>query len=87
MIVAAANALAESAGIQPGMTLADARALEPAIRPADADFPADARALDGLADWCGRYTPWVGWMLRMAFSSISPAAVTCSAARRRCWRM
>jgi protein ImuB len=60
MIVAAVNSLAESAGIQPGMTLADARALEPAIRPADADFPADARALDGLADWCGRYTPWVG---------------------------
>jgi protein ImuB len=60
MIVASANAVAESAGIQPGMTLADARALEPAIRPVDADFPADARALDGLADWCGRYTPWVG---------------------------
>ena len=30
------------------MTLADARALEPAIRPVDADFAADARALDGL---------------------------------------
>ena len=42
------------------MTLADARALEPAVKPADADFMADARALDGLADWCGRYTPWVG---------------------------
>ena len=42
------------------MTLADARALEPAIRPVDADFTADARALDGLADWSGRYTPWVG---------------------------
>ena len=60
MIVAAANAPAEAAGIQPGMTLADARALEPALRPVDADFAADARALDGLADWCGRYTPWVG---------------------------
>ena len=60
MIVAAANAPAESAGIQSGMTLADARALEPALRPVDADFAADARALDGLADWCGRYTPWVG---------------------------
>ncbi len=60
MIVAAVNAPAESAGIRPGMTLADARALEPAIRPVDADFSADARALDGLADWCGRYTPWVG---------------------------
>jgi protein ImuB len=60
MIVAAANAPAESVGIQPGMTLADARALEPAVKPVDADFAADARALDGLADWCGRYTPWVG---------------------------
>jgi protein ImuB len=60
MIVMAAGCPAELAGIQPGMTLADARALEPAIRPVDADFMADARALDGLADWCGRYTPWVG---------------------------
>jgi protein ImuB len=60
MIVAATNAPAESAGVQPGMTLADARALEPTVKPADANFVADARALDGLADWCGRYTPWVG---------------------------
>jgi protein ImuB len=60
MIVTAAGCPAELAGIRPGMTLADARALEPAIRPVDADFMADARALDGLADWCGRYTPWVG---------------------------
>ena len=60
MIVVAVNVPAESAGIHPGMTLADTRALEPAIRPVDADFTADARALDGLADWSGRYTPWVG---------------------------
>jgi protein ImuB len=60
MIVTAAGCPAELAGIRPGMTLADARALEPAIRPVDADFMADARALEGLADWCGRYTPWVG---------------------------
>ncbi|UEM05156.1 DNA polymerase Y family protein [Skermanella rosea] len=60
MIVAAVNGHAESAGIQPGMTLADARALEPSVHPVDADPAADAQALDGLADWCGRYTPWVG---------------------------
>ncbi|EWY40072.1 protein imuB [Skermanella stibiiresistens SB22] len=60
MIVVAVNAVAESAGVQPGATLADARALEPSVTPIDADFAADALALDGLADWCGRYTPWVG---------------------------
>ena len=60
MIVVAANPVAESAGILPGITLADARALEPSVRPVDAEPAADARALDGLAEWCGRYTPWVG---------------------------
>ena len=38
--------------------MADARALEPALRVVDAALAADARALTALADWCGRYSPW-----------------------------
>ncbi len=45
-------------GISPGMTLADARALQPEIRTIAADPDGDARALAGLTDWCGRYTPF-----------------------------
>src|SRR3546814_11258041 len=41
------------------MPLADARALVPGLRTAPADAAEDARVLAGLADWCGRYTPWV----------------------------
>jgi len=41
------------------MPLADARAVEPALAVRDAEPAADRRALDDLADWCGRYTPWV----------------------------
>jgi len=42
----------------PGMTLADARALVPGLTAAEAQPEADAMALTGLADWCGRYSPW-----------------------------
>ncbi|WP_207478186.1 Y-family DNA polymerase [Arenibaculum pallidiluteum] len=59
-LLTAVDALAEQAGLAPGMTLADARAVEPGLVAVEADPAADARALDGLADWCGRYTPWVG---------------------------
>ncbi len=54
----AVDALAAAAGLAPGMPLADARALEPELQAVEADPVADARALAGLADWCGRYTPW-----------------------------
>src|SRR5690349_17710028 len=60
VVVVAVNSVAESAGIRVGISLADARALEPSVRPVEADPGADAGALDGLAEWCGRYTPWVG---------------------------
>src|SRR4051794_12449900 len=60
VIVTAAGGPAQVLGIVPGMSLADARALGPGLVVAEADPAADARALEGLADWCGRYTPWVG---------------------------
>ncbi|MBO6521087.1 MAG: DNA polymerase Y family protein [Rhodospirillales bacterium] len=56
--VCAVDTQAASDGIVPGMTLADARALLPGIRVAAADPEGDTRALAGLVDWCGRYTPF-----------------------------
>ncbi len=41
------------------MTLADARALVPALKTRVASPAADHKALLRLARWCGRYTPWV----------------------------
>jgi protein ImuB len=56
--IAAVDDAAKAAGIVPGLTLADARAQLPDLMVAEADAAGDRRALEGLADWCGRYTPW-----------------------------
>jgi protein ImuB len=56
--IAAVDDAAKAAGIVPGLTLADARALLPDLAVIEADAAADRRALAALADWCGRYTPW-----------------------------
>ncbi len=58
MRIAALNGPAERAGVEKGQLLADARALCPQIMLAGADDEVDHRALTGLADWLGRYTPW-----------------------------
>lgn len=55
--MSAVNAAAQAAGLAPGPTLADARALVPGLAAAAADPPGDARALAALADWCLRFTP------------------------------
>ncbi|MDP6174701.1 MAG: DNA polymerase Y family protein, partial [Rhodospirillales bacterium] len=57
--VAGANAQARSAGIEPGMPLANARALLPGLEARPADAAGEARDLRGLASACRRYTPWV----------------------------
>jgi len=60
MRVAAANRAAEAmASIVPGQLLADARARLPGLRTVPAEGQADREALAALADWCGRWTPWV----------------------------
>jgi protein ImuB len=59
LAVAAVDAAASATGIAPGMALADARAQVPSLAVVAADPAGDAKALAGLADWCGRYTPWV----------------------------
>ena len=58
LTVAAVNRAAEAAGVRTAMTLADARAVEPALAVFDAEPESDARLLERLAAWCTRYTPW-----------------------------
>jgi protein ImuB len=47
-------------GLKIGMGLADARAMYPSLPVVDADPEADRRFLEGIADWCDRYTPLIG---------------------------
>ena len=54
------NNAAARLGLMPGMALADARAMYPALAAADADTEADAKLLESVADWCDRYTPLAG---------------------------
>jgi len=56
--LAAVNLAAQTAGLFPGQSLADARALEPGVTVDDADPAGDLAALASFATWCGRYTPW-----------------------------
>ncbi len=58
-VVLAVDALASAAGVVPGQPLADARALGLRLAVHPAAPASDAAALERLADWCGRYTPWV----------------------------
>lgn len=59
MRLTAVDEAAAAAGLHIGLTLADARALVPELVSAEADTAADTAALRRLADWCGRYSPWV----------------------------
>jgi protein ImuB len=58
LVVAGVNQAARMLGIAPAMPLADARALMPGLDVHEADPVGDTKTLDGLAAWCGRYTPW-----------------------------
>jgi protein ImuB len=58
-LVRAVDAAAEAAGLHPGMGLADARAIVPALDVRPEDPAADAATLARVAGWCGRFTPWV----------------------------
>ena len=55
--VMAVDALAAARGLRPGLALADARALCPAVRVAEADPDADVALRDAVVDWCRRFTP------------------------------
>jgi protein ImuB len=47
-------------GLKAGMGLADARAMYPKLPVVEADPEADQRLLEGIANWCDRYTPLIG---------------------------
>jgi protein ImuB len=50
---------AEGLGLEPGMALAQARAMHPTLEAIEEDAEADATLLEKVADWCLRYTPLV----------------------------
>jgi protein ImuB len=58
-LLVAIDAAAARLGLRPGLALAQARAMHPALAAVPEDQPADARLLDAVADWCQRYTPLV----------------------------
>jgi len=53
----AVNAPAQRRGLLPGMAVADARALYPALALEENDAIADAAMLESIADWHRRFTP------------------------------
>lgn len=59
MRLAAVDPVAAGRGLAPGLALADARARHPDLEAVDADPAADARFLEAIADWAGRWTPLV----------------------------
>jgi protein ImuB len=59
MRLTAVDRRATSLGLCAGMTLADARAMLPALKAMAANEPADRALLEHIADWCDRYTPFV----------------------------
>ncbi len=56
--LAAVNAAAEAGGLAPGLPLAEARALLPGLITVPHEPETDARAIESLAAWSARYTPW-----------------------------
>jgi protein ImuB len=58
-LLVAVNGTAERMGLSAGLTLAQARAMHPALTAIPEDQAADARLLEALADLCQRYTPLV----------------------------
>ena len=58
-LIVAVDEAAERLGLAPGLALAQARAMHPAIEAIEEDAEADAALLENIADWCLRYTPLV----------------------------
>jgi protein ImuB len=56
-LIVAVDAAAERLGLAPGLALAQARAMHPALEATAEDAEADACLLETIAEWCLRYTP------------------------------
>ncbi len=59
MRIVALDQMAERSGLRLGQGITEARAIHPVIDVIPADPVADRAFLEGLADWCDRYTPLV----------------------------
>jgi protein ImuB len=59
MRLTALDELSERLGLKRGQGLAEARAMFPKLDLHDDDDAADSALLEGIADWCDRYTPLV----------------------------
>jgi protein ImuB len=59
MRLAALDEAAETIGLKKNLGVAEARAIYPTIDVIEEDPAADRRFLEGIADWCDRYTPLV----------------------------
>ncbi|OJF91235.1 DNA repair protein [Pararhizobium antarcticum] len=59
MRIVALDQVAERSGLSLGQGITEARAIRPVIDVIPADPAADRAFLEGLADWCDRYTPLV----------------------------
>ena len=57
-MLAGLDAAATAAGLYPGLPLADAKAILPRLETVTGDPAGDAKALNQLAGWCNRYSPW-----------------------------
>src|ERR1700749_2882622 len=57
----ALDARASPLGLCIGQAMADARAMVPDIEAVEADEAADAALLEGIAEWCDRYTPYLAF--------------------------
>nr|WP_280638490.1 MULTISPECIES: DNA polymerase Y family protein [unclassified Rhizobium] len=59
MRLTALDEAAEAINLKKSMGVAEARAIHPTIEVIEEDPAADLRFLEGIADWCDRYTPLV----------------------------
>jgi protein ImuB len=59
LVISALDDAAARSGLTVGLPLANARAVCPDLDVFDADETADAKTLNGIADWCDRFTPLV----------------------------
>ena len=58
-LISASNPIAREQGVETGMVLADARAIIPSLQVLDDRPEISHRLLNGLAEWCTKYTPFV----------------------------
>lgn len=59
MRIVAANAAARAGGVEPGVSLSDARAVLPALKVVESNASEDRACLEAILRWARRYTPWI----------------------------